>query len=70
MPSPLPKYTLRVPEKYLRKAKYIAEGNGRSLNREIELLLKVHIQEYEKLHGTIDNDTLAQFFSDKHLTDD
>ena len=53
MPSNLPRYTLRVPQEYLDKIRYIAEENGRSANREIELMLKVRISDYEKKHGEI-----------------
>jgi len=41
----------------------VAEWNGRSLNREIELLLKSFVQTFEKQHGTIDKDALAKFFT-------
>ena len=53
MPSDLPRYTLRIPQEYLDKIRYIAEKNGRSANREIELMIKSRIQEYEQQHGQI-----------------
>ena len=53
MPSDLPRYTLRIPQEYLEKIRYIAEENGRSANREIELKIKARIQEYEREHGEI-----------------
>lgn len=53
MPSDLPRYTLRIPQEYLEKIRYIAEENGRSANREIELMIKARIQEYEREHGEI-----------------
>jgi len=53
MPSELPRYTLRVPNEYLEKIRYIAEENGRSANREIELMIKKRIADYEKDNGTI-----------------
>ncbi len=53
MPSYLPRYTLRIPQEYLEKIRYIAEENGRSANREIELMIKARIQEYEREHGEI-----------------
>ena len=64
MSTGLSKYTLRISEISLRKARYIAEANGRSLNREIELLLKTLIKTYEEQHGVIDKDTLESFFAD------
>lgn len=59
MPSDLPRYTLRIPQEYLEKIRYIAEENGRSANREIELMIKARIQEYEKEHGEIRLDSVS-----------
>lgn len=56
MPSELPRYTLRIPKEYLDKIRYIAEENGRSANREIELMIKHRIADYEKERGTIELD--------------
>ena len=53
MQSALPRYTLRIPSEYLEKIRYIADENGRSANREIEMLVKQKIDEYEALNGTI-----------------
>lgn len=53
MASSLPRYTLRIPREYLEKIKYIAEENARSANREIEMLIKNKISEYEKINGEI-----------------
>ena len=53
MPSDLPRYTLRIPQAYLDKIRYIAEENGRSANKEIELMIKQRIRDYESLHGVI-----------------
>lgn len=53
MPSDLPRYTLRIPQVLLDKIRYIAEENGRSANKEIELLIKERIKAYEALNGRI-----------------
>ncbi len=53
MPSDLPRYTLRIPQIYLDKIRYIAEENGRSANKEIELMIKQKIKEYEEHNGEI-----------------
>jgi len=53
MPSNLPRYTLRIPKEYLVKIRYIAEENGRSANKEIELMIKNRIKEYEQINGSI-----------------
>lgn len=57
MASSLPRYTLRIPQIYLDKIKYIAEENGRSANKEIELMIKSRIKEYESENGSIDFDS-------------
>ena len=53
MPSDLPRYTLRIPQIYFDKIRYIAEENGRSANKEIELMIKQKIKEYEEHNGEI-----------------
>lgn len=54
MKDPLPRYTLRIEQTDLDKLAYIAEYNGRSKNREIEMLIRQHIREFEKEHGKIE----------------
>ena len=58
MPSNLQRYTLRMPKEYLQKIRYIAEENGRSANKEIELMVKQRIKEYEQKNGPINLDDL------------
>ncbi|MDI0267900.1 Arc family DNA-binding protein [Clostridioides difficile] len=53
MSSSLPKYTLRINKILLEKIKYIAESEGRSANKEIEQLIKKHIENYEQRKGEI-----------------
>lgn len=53
MSSSLPKYTLRINKILLEKIKYIAESEGRSANKEIEQLIKKHIEDYEQRKGEI-----------------
>lgn len=50
------KYTLRIDAQLLRALKYIAEYEGRSANREIEVLIKRYIAEFEKKNGKIEID--------------
>lgn len=53
MPSKKPRINF-VTEKWLiEKMKYIAEENGRSMSKEIEILCKKHIQKNELEHGEI-----------------
>lgn len=47
------KFTLRIDSKLLQKFHYVAEYNARSANRELEMLIKKHITEFEKQHGEI-----------------
>lgn len=53
MPSNLPQFTVRVEPELLKKFRYVAEYNARSANREAEVLIKKHIDEFEKVHGKI-----------------
>lgn len=46
-------YPLRIEKEILEKSKYIAKNNSRSLNKEIEFILKNNISEYEKQYGEI-----------------
>ena len=56
MASVLPQFTIRIDPDLLRKLRYIAEYNGRSANREIEMLIKRHISNFEKENGRIVDD--------------
>ena len=47
------KYTLRTETELLKKFRVIADYNGRSANRELEVLMKKHIAEFEKANGKI-----------------
>ncbi len=47
------KFTLRINEDILKKFRYIAEYNARSANRELTILIRKHIAEFEKKHGKI-----------------
>ena len=46
-------YPLRLPEEYMEKLKIIAKDNGRSVNKEIEILVKNHIAKTETEKGMI-----------------
>jgi hypothetical protein len=53
MPSDLPCFTIRTDSSLIKKMGYIAKGNGRSINKEIEQLIKAYIAAYEKKNGPI-----------------
>lgn len=50
----LSKFTLRIDSDLLQKFRFVAEYNARSANREIELLIRKHIQDFEKKQGKIE----------------
>jgi len=54
MPSNTAKFTLRTEPELLEKFKFVAEYNARSANRELEVLMKKHVSEFEKVHGKIE----------------
>lgn len=58
MASNLPRYTLRIPQEYLDKIRFIADENGRSANKEIELMIKDRIKAYEIENGKIQDSKL------------
>lgn len=56
MPSSLPQFTIRIDPELLKKLRYVAEYNARSANREVEVLIKEHVSQFEKEHGKINFD--------------
>lgn len=54
MSSDLVKFSLRVEPELLEKFRYIAEYNARSANRELEVIMKRYIAEFEKTVGKIE----------------
>ena len=48
------KFTLRVDPVLLAKFKYVAEYNARSANRELEMLMRNRIEQFEKQKGKIE----------------
>ena len=60
MPSLAPKFTFRTSQSILDKLRYIADDHFRTVDKELEMLVKQHIADYESEHGEIkipsDND--------------
>ena len=54
MPNDNAKFTLRTDTELLQKFRYVAEYNARSANRELEVIMKKHISDFEKAHGKIE----------------
>ena len=46
-------YPLRIESVTMEKFKHVAAENGRSVNKEVEMLMKQAVQDYERLHGPI-----------------
>lgn len=53
MQSDLSKFALRTDKELLKKFRFVADYNAQSANREIEVLMKKHVDEFEKKHGKI-----------------
>lgn len=56
VPLQLSKFTLRIDSELLKKFRFVADYNARSANREIEVLMKKHVDEFEKKHGMIEQE--------------
>ncbi|MBC8585439.1 Arc family DNA-binding protein [Youxingia wuxianensis] len=46
-------FSLRIEEELLEKLHYIADFEGRSVNKELLCLVRRHVAEFEKEHGEI-----------------
>ena len=53
MDDKLLRYTLRVDRLLFQKFRYIAESEGRCVNKEIEQYLKKRVAEFERENGVI-----------------
>ena len=54
MPSKLPHTAIRIEPELMKKFRYVADYNGRSANKEIEQLIRKHVQQFERDHGPIE----------------
>ena len=54
MQSKTARFTLRIQSEQLRKFQIIADYNGRSSNRQLQILIRINIENFEKINGTID----------------
>ena len=64
MPSTKPRVGLRIERNLLDKFHHVARYNERSVNREIELLVRNHINSYEETHGEIILDVKSEQLTD------
>lgn len=47
MSSDLPKFTLRIPKELLDNLREVAKEHGRSVNKEIEFIIKKYLEEID-----------------------
>ncbi len=53
-------YPLRIEKSVMDKFKIVAKNNGRSVNKEIEILMRSAVEKYESEHGTIQLPDLSE----------
>lgn len=53
-------YPLRIDPAYMDKLRVIAKKNGRSINKEIEMLIKASVDTFEAHHGEISEDEIER----------
>ena len=53
MKKEYPRYTLRVSNEILFKLAFVSDFYGRSKNREIEYVIRKHVEDSEKKYGVI-----------------
>lgn len=56
MSDHISKFTIRTETELLKKFRFVADYNARSANREIEVLIRKHVAEFEKKHGKIETE--------------
>lgn len=54
MADNISKFTIRTESELLKKFRFVADYNARSANRELEVLMKRHVAEFEKKYGEIE----------------
>lgn len=57
MPSNKPRLMTYTTDETIKKFEYIANQENRSMSKELEYIIKLYIQEYEKNNGTINLST-------------
>lgn len=60
MPSNLPILKMNTKQENIDKMKIIAKNNKRSMAKELEMLVEIHIKQYEALHGEIKINDLSE----------
>ena len=52
------KYTIRIDKNVYMKFKYIADYEDRSVNKELERMIRKRVEAFEKAHGEITQEDL------------
>ena len=66
MDKDIARYTMRVNRTLLQKFQYIAQYDGRSINKQIEQLMKKTVAEFEQEHGVITDELLREMYSNRY----
>ena len=66
MKKDCPRYTLRISNEILFKLSFVSDFYGRSKNREIEYVVRKHIEDFEKKYGVI---PVPERFQDKETAE-
>lgn len=53
-----PQFPIRVEPLLIKKIRFIASENCRSASKEIELLIRKHVRDYEDTYGEITDDDI------------
>lgn len=54
-------FSLRIDDTLLKKFRYVCEYNGRSANKQLLLMIRRSVEQYEKQNGPIDSADLDKF---------
>lgn len=52
-------YSLRIDENLMKKVKMIAEEEDRPVSKQLERIIKLYVEQYEKEHGRINSAELS-----------
>ncbi len=55
MKTDISKFTIRTDTELLKKFRIVADYNARSANKEMEVLMRKHVADFENQHGKINN---------------
>lgn len=65
MKDSLPRYTMRINADLLNKLHYVAEYDSRTVNKQLEMLVKKCVADFEEKHGEITEKMIEELYSGK-----